>query len=765
MHKSGKAKNNLLLASVAATAILAISTNSYAQETKSSNSEEVIVTARLRKEKLQSVPLSIASFSEKELKNTGANNVQDVAKMTPGFTYSPLFGGAAATPVIRGQSTTIGEPNVGFFIDGVYQSSRVVMDASIGDDVARVEVVKGPQSALYGRNTFGGAINIISKPPSGEFQAQARLDYSSNNTISAHASASGAIIADKLFYRIGAVHNQSDGYFKNTLTGTNLDTKDTNVFSGMLYATPNDTLSMKLRLANEKTRDGDLPLKYATNNSFIFPFSGTLPTAQMYTSELKGSETFSVTPGHNDRDYTTLSATIDKKLDGITLTSVTGFDRLTYDQQQDNDFRPAKISYQHTRQKLSDFSQEIRLSSNKESNLNWIIGAYYYDLKTTTDVNNQYAADALSIINTYGAAGFGAWRFLTGGNYAHVVETTKSKAVFASVGYKLSDKARISLEGRYTDETKTADSVAHAGILNPSVPAATLFNASRNFKNFVPRLTIDYAAKQNLLFYASASKGEKTGGFNTNVINGSPNINERFYDPESAWNYEVGMKSSSDDGRYVFNLAAYQIDWSNQIVRAVSPVSLALLNINAGKTSIKGFEAEFRARPTQNLSLNAGLAFTDSKYDKYYFATLAAIGMNPTLDGTRLQYVSKWQYNLGAQYIVPVANNIKWFSRADLSYQSDQSAVQPAFATVGSATQLNLRTGFDFEKASIRLFVNNATNEKSALSGAFTGDPGQRYDFVRGLLGQSTPVGIAAFEAVVVSRPPRTYGISISLKY
>ena len=105
------------------------------------------------------------------------------------------------------------------------------------------------------------------------------------------------------------------------------------------------------------------------------------------------------------------------------------------------------------------------------------------------------------------------------------------------------------------------------------------------------------------------------------------------------------------------------------------------------------------------------------------------------------------------------------YKRQDLSYQSDQSAVQPAFATVGSATQLNLRTGFDFEKASIRLFVNNATNEKSALSGAFTGDPGQRYDFVRGLLGQSTPVGIAAFEAVVISRPPRTYGISISLKY
>lgn len=123
--------------------------------------DEIVFTARRREETLQSVPLSINAFTAETIENAGVENIEDIASMTPGFTFAPLFGGGASLPVIRGQSTTIGEPNVGFFIDGVYVSSRATTDAMLGDDVARVEVIKGPQSALYGRNTFGGAVNII----------------------------------------------------------------------------------------------------------------------------------------------------------------------------------------------------------------------------------------------------------------------------------------------------------------------------------------------------------------------------------------------------------------------------------------------------------------------------------------------------------------------------------------------------------------------------------------------------------------------------
>lgn len=135
---------------------------------------EIVVTARKREESLQDVPLAITVFTAVQIENAGIDNIEDVARLTPGFTFTPLFGGNQSTPVIRGLSTTIGEPNVGFFVDGVYQSSRAVMDSLLGDDIARIEVVKGPQSALYGRNTFGGAINYVTRTPTNDLSGRIR---------------------------------------------------------------------------------------------------------------------------------------------------------------------------------------------------------------------------------------------------------------------------------------------------------------------------------------------------------------------------------------------------------------------------------------------------------------------------------------------------------------------------------------------------------------------------------------------------------------
>ncbi|MBL8550577.1 MAG: TonB-dependent receptor [Hyphomonadaceae bacterium] len=767
MRRLNKALGTGLL-SATALATLANLAVSPAFAQGAETSDEIVVTARRRAETLQSVPLSVSAYAEETIENAGVQNVEDIAALTPGFTFAPLFGGGAALPVIRGQSTTIGEPNVGFFIDGVYQSSRATMDALFGDDIARVEVVKGPQSALYGRNTFGGAVNIVTRRPTDDLEGRFEASYAEFNTVGLRGSLSGPITANSLYFQVSATYNSSDGYFTNALTGGNLDARETAVLAGTLEARPTDDWTFRLRASYQSTEDGDDPLRFAANNSFPTPLQGPPTPAgnQMFTGELLGSDAFAVTPGHNDIERGAFSLTAEWQGDSVSFTSITGFNDLGLDFAVDGDYTAAQANYQTTLTDQYDISQEFRLASAGHSRLSWLIGAYYYRLVADTHVSNDYGADALSIITSTGAAGFPAWRRLIGGGVSDLREETESVALFGQIGYDLTDRLTLSAEGRWTNETKSADQVSVTGLLNPTGPATGLFNAEQEFDSLVPRVTLEYQAADDVLLYATAAQAEKAGGFNTNIVAGSPIPSERFYDPETAWNYEIGAKTSWYDGRLVLNGAVYQIDWSDQIVRAVG-ASGALLNVNAGATSVKGAELEIRARPIDGLDINAGVAYTDSQYDEYNFILLGLIGMNPNLAGTRLQYVSEWQANTSIQYVAPISANLDWFTRLDVAYQSDQSAVQPAVAYVGDATIVNLRTGLDFNDVSFRIFANNLTEEDSALAGVFLPDPGQQYDYVRGQFGiDGAPlVGRQLFGGLVTTRAPRVIGASVGVRF
>ncbi|MBL8537157.1 MAG: TonB-dependent receptor [Hyphomonadaceae bacterium] len=768
MFGSRKGLGARLLGATALATLASISVApAFAQEGAEAQ-EEIVVTARRREESLQSVPLSINAFTAETLENAGVQNVEDIATMTPGFTFAPLFGGGASLPVIRGQSTTIGEPNVGFFVDGVYQSSRATMDAMLGDDIARIEVVKGPQSALYGRNTFGGAVNIITSAPSNDLEGRLEASYGEFDTIGLRGSLSGPVAEDSLYFRVGGTYNSSDGYFTNSLTGGALDARETMVLSGMLEARPTNQWTFRLRAAYQNTEDGDDPLRFAVNNSFPTPLQGPPTPAgnQMYTGEVQGSSTFAVTPGHNNTELGSYSLSAEWQGDSLSFTSITGFNDLGLDLAVDGDYSAARANYQTTLTDQYDISQEFRLASSGDGRLSWLAGVYYYKLSADTLVNNAYGADALSIITTTGAAGFGAWRRLIGGGTSDLHEETESFAAFGQLGYDITDRLSVSVEGRWTTETKRADQIAVSGLLNPSGPVTSVFDAESEFDSFVPRVSIEYQATDDILFYATAAQAEKAGGFNTNIVAGSPIPSERFYDPETAWNYEIGAKTSWYDGRLVLNGALYQIDWSDQIVRAIG-ASGALLNVNAGATSVRGAELEMRARPMDGLEINAGVAYTDSQYDEYTFAILGLIGMNPDLTGTRLQYVSEWQANTSVQYIAPIAANLDWLTRLDVSYQSDQSIVQPAAAYVGDATIVNLRTGLDFDNVSFRIFANNLTEEDSAVTGAFLPDPGAQYDYVRGQLGigGAPLVGRQLFGGLVTTRTPRVIGASVNLRF
>ncbi len=728
-----------------------------------SGRDVIIVTTRKREESLQTVPVAVTAFSAEDIASARITSVEDIALLTPGFTFAPLFGGGASTPVIRGQSTTIGEPNVGFFIDGVYQSSRTIMDSLLGDSIARVEVAKGPQSALYGRNTFAGAVNFVTKDPSNDFEGTLELTAGKSGHFDGRANISGPIIEDGLYFRLGGRFFRRDGYFTNELTGGDLDDRRTIVLSGALTATPAPNFEATLRVGYEDTNDGDDPLRFAANNfGPANPTPAPLPDAlQGFLGEVPNEQTgFAVSPGFQNRENLTISLSMDWEVaDGYTLTSITGYNDFDNATAIDNDYEARSIRFSTGETSQQEFSQELRITSPGDQRFRWMLGGFYYDLDLETDTTDLFVDGAAALAAALAPTPLGG--LLPAGGISTTTQTTESFAVFGQLQYDITDRLGFAFDGRWTTEEKTALAVD----TNPLTMAQGTFQETANFDNFVPRITLDYQASDDIFLYASAAKAVKTGGFNVVTAAGAILDSERTYQPEKSWNYELGAKTTFADGRVQLNLAGFYIDWNDQIVRALG-ATFAVLNANAGETSVKGIETELRANLAPGLDFTGGFAYTDSTYDSYNFAILAAFGFDPILDGTRLQFVSEYTANSTLQYTRPLTGDFDWASRIDVSYQSEQSIIQTADAFVGASTLVNLRTGIENDRYSFSIWVENLTNEKSAVTGAFLPNQASRFDTAASLVTpMATPLGFTAFQGLVTSRNPRIWGATVRLKF
>ncbi len=719
--------------------------------------EEIVVTARKRSEPLQDVPVAVSSFDAADMEAARIERIDDLALMTPGFTIAPLVGGDAATPVIRGLMTTIGEPNVGFFVDGVYQSSRAVMEALI-DDVERVEVLKGPQSALYGRNTFAGAVNFITRRPSDQWRFGAQASSGSDALLDLRGRISGPLVPGRLFFGAGVTHFERDGYFTNELSGRALDDRNTDVYHGALRWRPGGGVEVFGRIAFEDTDDGDEPLQFLDNNAQRFnptPIPGFIPANQLYVGKIPGLRTgFAVTPGFKKRRNLLSALEITGELGEVAVKSLTGFNRLERHNAIDDDYSAREIHFDRLDERQREISQELRLSGTVGA-IDWAAGGFYYHLNAVRHEDSRYVGAAGPLL----LAVLGPFQSLV----TDTDEGTTSLAAFASADWRITPDLRLSAAGRYTHERKSVRAIDTDPIANLSNPP---FTARRSFDNFVPRFSLDYRLDERAMVYASAARAVKTGGFNVVTATGRILPEERFYDPERAWTYELGAKGEFLDRRLRLNADVFYVDWNNQIVRALGR-TFAVLNVNAGKTTSKGVELEFTALPAEGWEISGGLAYTDARYDDFNFTTLLLIGFPPgetQLAGTRLQFVSKWTANGTLQYRRPIGADLEWFARADIAYQSRQNVIQTGDAFIGDATILNLHTGFEWREFTLHLWVKNLTRERDAETGVAVRNPARFFDFAAGLAGLGPLTGLQAFNALTQSRAPRTWGLTLSWK-
>ncbi|OQW73437.1 MAG: hypothetical protein BVN33_10065 [Proteobacteria bacterium ST_bin13] len=628
--------------------------------------QEIIVTARKTSEKLQDVPVAITAFTADDIKAAKIERLADLAKLTPGLNFTPLFGAQNQLPIIRGAAQTLGQLNVGVFLDGIFLSGKAGVDLEL-NDLERIEVVKGPQSALYGRNTFAGAINYVTKRPSAALTANAEFTGGNNGLVKGIASVSGPI-SDTLRFRVGGFFRQFDGFYRSSIDGGKVDFAQNYGAIGTLEWAPDDAFLATLRFTYSKENNGQPPSSIIRTNGGIGQPAGA-PASQrrnlFFFGEVPGIARNGVTvntrsvpglPGgsYGDREES-IRGSLDLEYDfgPVTLTSITAYAKRNAEFTFDGDntictqtggcptfgfpFVPnlpigsSAFSLSSNDGYFRDISQEVRLSSSGKQTIDWLVGFYYYDNI------NVGVERGLSPSTTTGPTAYSA--FNPNYSFPRIRLTTKSYSGFGSVNWHATDKFTITGEIRYESETQTfaqcptffanpsatppAGTVACGAVPSPIVTsptspftgaltvfpspagtaAATAFTATQQTFSFAtPRAIFSYKVDPSALVYASYARGAKTGGFNTG-LNVFPD--QRTFQPETTNNYEIGLKSRLFDNRLLFNVAGYYTDWQNQQAVCQNPVTAG------GNSTNRSYSCNVAAANIYGVEVETSYRFND----------------------------------------------------------------------------------------------------------------------------------------------------------
>lgn len=820
MLVSGLARS-VLLSSVAlgslAVASPAFAADDVAAEDDGSRSE-IVVTARKRDEDVQTVPIVINAYSAEDLAERNIQSLSDLGNSTPGIVMNNIAGGNTQTIYIRGLApgNTANdlnvEANVGVFIDGIYQTSRNTIDMISVLDVGQIEIAKGPQSALFGRSTFAGAMAITTGKPtedfSGSLQATAGVDedYRIRGALSVP-------IGDFLKVRVAGGYATYDGFGTNAAArGDNLGGFEKYAVTGTIEFKPSDNFRASLsgfitHSEAEVSPVYGLPIRNL--NCGNVNAATALPL--LFCGELAPLKVSDVSPGLRDTvaKNKQISLTLEGRIKGVKATSITGFTWADNRGTSDYDLTSAGTQFgvctlgnatnascgtnfanaPYTRltranfsigtvERVRTFSQEIRIQSDNASPFQWIFGGYYFNSRIPlaagglgADGGGLAANERLiqvSQLAAPAATGVGPYDF-TGnlflvpdsntsqvfGNYSSAF--TKTFSVFGALGYELGD-FRFNAEARYNSDVKQAQVFS---ILNPTsaprvnqpingttIPAAGTFPVigprfRRTFNSFTPRFTLDYRPAEDILLYASAAKGVRSGGFNTaNAVSATGILaSEVPYEEETNWTYEAGFKSRLFDRRLLINGSFFYVDWKDaqisaftQNPTAVNPVRIVQ---NAGALRAKGFEMQTEFDITDMFSIGGSFIYSDPKfrpgaYDGSQIAqcrtgtTAANFGSAPgcppiiavptanggtqfvsSLQGLRPQRSVKTQWNVHATADIPLSDDWALRGRVDVNYTG------PAFNNLintisfGQRTLVNARLAVESDRYSIALWANN----------------------------------------------------------
>jgi iron complex outermembrane recepter protein len=759
--------------SIAGFALIMASQPALAQSAaaeEDANNKEIVVTAQKRTENLRDVPISITAIGAEELKERGIQNVQDIQFGTPNLvTYSTTD--INPNIIIRGigsGSRNIGfESTLGIYIDGVYQGRSSGFFSDL-DDVERVEVLRGPQGTLFGKNTTAGAINITTTTPSNDFKGNISAGYGNFNAWRVSGGLSGALVTDKVFAKISGFREKADGTVRNIApTGfKRVNDEDRYGFRGMLRFTPTENFEFDLRgdLSNTKRAGFEDEVLSIVQNPFVIPDDSVVP----------GRRTIS----NNSRDQTkvtqrgvsgTARLTIgDHILSSITAYRTQGLTSLNLD--------PDNTGFNYLRQDFRDktkqFSQEIQLASPSSGRLKYVIGLYYYNQKSNSDRQTFVGPDLANFL----LGGFGIPAALLDRDDIRTIGSVKTEALagYFNASFEITDRFSLIGGARVTKETKQLNVSQSAPLFislpDVLIPGQPLYVATANAtdglkrSDFSPTLGVQYKLGDRVNSYARWSKGFKSAGWNAELLrptnNGvrDPDFFEASgirFGSESVDNYEIGIKGDALDRKVRFGFAAFMTNYKDiQFSRFVGGLAgYATDNSNA---RIKGFELELDMEPADGLTISANYGFADAKYRKN--ATGSVCG-DTCIPGTRL-VAPRWTLGLGAGYEAKISDNSSLNFRLDYSYRSDDGGFGLA-----STTDPTVETRANTNTPAFGLLDGRVSYKNGGIEFAIWGKNllNKNY-FVDRLLENNNALLGVVHEGVTYGEP-RTFGASASYKF
>ncbi len=788
----------LLFATVTLTSQIAIAEEKSNDE---KHDNTLVVTADKRSKSILEVPMTLSAFSAEDLEASGITDIIDLTAAAPGLSASQSSAGGGSL-YIRGIGSNLSgagaDPSIAMYRDGVYVARHVVAFQDF-IDVERVEVLRGPQGTLYGRNATGGAINIISKKPSQDFAATLRMEAGDYGLFATSAAITGGL-TENLAARTSVSFRERDNYSYNPFRQETLKQVDSIATNTSFLWSNDDDTEVLFRFDYEEDDGlGVIAGKHLVNSFTPSGYGGTLE-AEILPDLFENNQDYDTSNNHLETYGVSLD--IGFTLGDVQVKMITGYRDIETNIAYDTDFTELPNGFSEVADNSEMITQEVTFSSSEDEKFEWMVGGFVYDEKAS----QIFDANFNMRLSTALLNGFDGvlvpdpfFSLLPAGTDVHLEgvtaitskNRTKAHAVFGEVAYNVSDQLKLTLGLRYSSEKKSHDTSAGAmSALNEVATALTragldpalvdiydyavlflgggyselLSNAdTKSWDAITPRFVVEYEYSDSILLYGSVSKGFKSGGFNSSDT--APlvtTLNQQSdpevviidfqppFEPENIINYEVGLKGRSTDGKLAGSVSVYHYNYEDLQVRFVDSVGGFLPVENAGSANVTGLEIEGYYIPVEDFQLDAQVSYTDSEYDSFTAASAsdARTGAPLDLTGRELDRAPKLKVNLGAEYSSPVGDSGSLLVlRVEYQHSDDmwlEQTMDPVAKTGGYDT-FNARATWVFpgDNWTLSLWGRNISDENYISTSIYNNLQGYN----------------------IVNSAPRTYGVSVGYDF
>jgi iron complex outermembrane receptor protein len=700
-----------------------------ADEPERAGIADIVVTARRTEERLQDAPVSVRAFTADEIRERGAVNLQDLIAATPNLILDSRTNAADFRPAVRGISSPLFDPYrnravLGFFIDGVPVIANL-QTLPLGD-IERLEIIRGPQSALYGRATYAGAINFVPRRPGRELAGQAELTAATRDTFRAQGSLSGPAGIEGLGFRVGGSWYQYGGQHRNIFSGRIYGAEEN--FSGNLgldYA-PTDELELRFNYIFVGDRNapgayGQFPSRYKNQNCLQRAARPPIPApripgvfdeigwvcgkldARDLVINIRDDDLGPKGPGF-DQDTHILTGSLSFERGPIRFVANTAWNWQQYEQRSNQSRVVSSVfdtpalptgSQAIDLGTFESFSQEVRLLSTNSEGLRWSIGANYY--RETFDIDRLKGAQFLAYPDR---------------------DLAKNIAGFGSLAYTVGPLT-LTAEGRLQEDQIVRRDTQQVGATGQRVLREKVV-----FSRFLPRVTLEWRLSPDANLYASYSEGARPGATSLASDTGQPVREERTI------NWEAGLRSAWLERRLIANATVFQIDWKDIFGESAreavpgDPTTLRVFRQNQGDARIRGIELTLVARPIDIVTIEGNYAYLDAGY-RPGFVTREAFDLlgqdsREFLVGNRPRYIPEHSGTVSVVLADRLDSGLGWRLRGDLNHTGDRFGTELNTDRFGAQTLVNVSAAVAFDRFEIEGFGRNIFDDKTILaSGRF----------------------------------------------